>query len=363
MSDRSLGERIVELHDQIRRSCDRLGRISVALYNADTGGLYTFVDSTDQDSPLTRYEVRLQDVPSLMALAKSGESRVIDDLAAISASGSYHTRQIIHAGFRSSFTIPMYIHDHLLGFLFFDATEKSYFTAALRIHLGIYAQLIAAIIAGDIHQIRTLKGAVKTAREFSKFRDEETGAHLSRMSHYARLIAFDLAAAHGLSDEYIEYILQFAPMHDIGKVAVPDSILLKPGKLVDEEVRIMSGHVEKGAEIIDIMINEFDLDNLHHIDVLRNIVATHHENFDGSGYPGHLAGDGIPLEGRIIRAADVFDALTSVRPYKQAWPFDVAMQYMEDNAGGQFDPACVAAIRDNYDRMQQLHDRFKDDLF
>ncbi|TGL55232.1 response regulator [Leptospira kemamanensis] len=164
----------------------------------------------------------------------------------------------------------------------------------------------------------------------SEYKDNETGMHVIRMSHYSKT----LARAIGYSEEGAEEILNAAPMHDVGKIGIPDSIIQKPGKLTEEEWLIMKRHPEIGAEIIGD----------HHSSLLRlakSIALTHHEKFDGSGYPKGLVGEIIPLEGRIIAIADVFDALTTVRPYKKAWEVEDALSYLQKEAGTHFDPKLV----------------------
>ena len=178
----------------------------------------------------------------------------------------------------------------LFGFLFCDAREPGYFDPAIRGELAAYAQILAAIIAVEFFSIQTLSGALTTAREFSRYRDEETANHLHRMSAYSRLIARAVATRYPLNDEEVEFIYLFSELHDIGKIAVPDAILLKPGKLTPEEYGVMKIHPLKGREMIALMISEFGLDGIHHTDMLKNIIAYHHERFDGQGYPEGLAG-------------------------------------------------------------------------
>lgn len=363
MIDLNIGGRLASLHDQLRQTCGGLGRISVALYDPETDSLHSFVDSTDITNPLKHYQTPLSNVPSLKKLAETGESRIIEDLSVLADSTKEHTKKILSSGYQSSYTVPIITHGKFIGFLFFDSKDKAFFSSTLQVNLSVYAQLVTSMIANDIVPIRTLKGAVKMAREFSRFRDEETASHLSRMSHYARMIAQELADQYSLTEEFIEFILQFAPLHDVGKVAISDQILLKNGPLNEEETKIMRTHVSKGVEIIDVMIKEFDLDSIHHTSVLRNIIAYHHECYDGSGYPNGLQGQDIPLEGRITAVADVFDALTSKRPYKEAWHFDEALEYMVSNVGKKYDPDCVQAIQDNVKQMMVIHDRFKGDAF
>jgi putative two-component system response regulator len=164
----------------------------------------------------------------------------------------------------------------------------------------------------------------------AEFKDNETGLHVIRMSHYARLIAEALE----YGDEWAELIFNAAPMHDIGKIGVPDHILLKPGKLDDSEWEIMREHPQFGADII----------GEHESEILKTskiIAMTHHEKWDGSGYPLKLKGEEIPIEGRIIAIADVFDALTTERPYKKAWTVEDAVNLIDENSGSHFDPSLV----------------------
>lgn len=178
----------------------------------------------------------------------------------------------------------------------------------------------------------------------AEHRDPETGSHLIRMANYSQLIARELK----LSVEEQELILAAAPMHDIGKVATPDAILLKPGKLTDAEFLIMKQHAAKGYTVL--CGSECLL-----LSTAATIALTHHEKFDGSGYPTGLKGIDIPLYGRIIAVADVFDALTSPRPYKRAWTIDDACNFLRDNSGSHFDPQCVEAFFSAWEDILKIY--------
>lgn len=163
-----------------------------------------------------------------------------------------------------------------------------------------------------------------------EYRDNETGAHVLRMSQACKLLALKA----GLGDAFAELILQASPMHDVGKIGIPDQILLKPGRLTVEERAIMEKHVEIGVDIIGKFQTPM-------FEMSRQIAATHHEKWDGSGYPKGVKGTDIPMEGRIAAICDVFDALTSTRPYKKAWPVEDAVAFLKENTSQHFDPGLV----------------------
>ncbi|THF61772.1 HD domain-containing phosphohydrolase [Pseudothauera rhizosphaerae] len=195
-------------------------------------------------------------------------------------------------------------------------------------------------------QARERETVTRLARA-AEFRDPETGAHILRMGHYSALIARHL----GLHRDYVDAILLAAPMHDVGKLGIPDYILLKAGRLTPEETTIMRRHPVIGYDILKGSGSAI-------IQLGASIALSHHEKFDGSGYPRGRAGTDIPLEGRIVAVADVFDALTSPRPYKPAWPLERAVAWLKEGRGGHFEPACVDALLANWDEVLAIRERF-----
>ncbi|QPF76409.1 response regulator [Roseateles sp. DAIF2] len=170
----------------------------------------------------------------------------------------------------------------------------------------------------------------------AEFRDNETGAHILRMSHASAMLAREL----GWDEEACELMLNASPLHDVGKIAIPDSILLKPGPLTPAERAIMQQHTVKGAAILNAPGAEAN----ELLAMAAEIALHHHERWDGSGYPQGIAGAAIPLAARIVAVTDVLDALTSERPYKQAWPLERALDFIRAHSGSHFDPAVVAAL-------------------
>ncbi|MCW9034772.1 MAG: HD domain-containing protein [Rhodospirillales bacterium] len=359
----NFGRGLSELHDELRQKYPALCRVAVAVYDKERDFLKTFHHSTDGESPLSFYQVKLNETPSLKRLVETGESRVVDNLQDGYDPKSEHSRRLIAAGLGSSLTIPIYNKDQFFGFLFFNSREAGYFKSTMVEGLTLYSRLISVLAIQELMPIEMLKGAVETVREFSRHRDAETAAHIDRMSRYARLIALEMGPKFNLQDEFVEYLFRFAPLHDVGKVAIPDNILLKEGKLTEEEFTTMQSHVSAGLEMINSMVNSFGLATIEHVEMLRNIVGYHHEAYDGSGYIQGLKGDEIPLESRITAVADVFDALTSKRPYKEAWPNDEAFAYLERNAGTKFDKNCVDALLCNLDRVEQIQALCKEQTF
>lgn len=342
---RSLTDQMKWLHDQVRQHHPQVHRIAIALHDARHQVLKTYVNSSDVSDPLTRYERRMDEVPSLVTLAERHETRVIHDLAQLTGPVGEHTAWLLAHGYRSSYTVPLYQSGALLGFLFFDSRKPGAFDARLPEQLQIYVQLCRLSVLNVFNLSHAIEGIVKVARGLAHLRDIETGEHLDRMSAYSRIVARRTATHFGLNDEFIEHLYLFSSLHDIGKVGIPDGILLKPARLTDEERAVMQSHVELGIRLIDEVMEEAGLVDTPYLGILRNIVWCHHEWLDGSGYPRGLRGDDIPVEGRIVAVADIFDALTADRPYKKPWTTEQALAEMQRMAdAGKLDAHCVAAL-------------------
>ncbi|MEC7816118.1 MAG: HD domain-containing phosphohydrolase [Pseudomonadota bacterium] len=197
--------------------------------------------------------------------------------------------------------------------------------------------------------VETRLAVVHRLGRAAEYKDNETGLHVIRMSHFSRLIALQA----GLGEAWSDTLLNAAPMHDIGKIGIPDAILQKPGKLTPEEWAVMQTHAEIGAEIIGE-------DGSDLLNMAREVALCHHEKWDGSGYPRGLKGEAIPISARIVALADVFDALTSERPYKHAWPIDDAVALIREQAGQHFDPALVTAFEACLPQILDVRDRWQE---
>lgn len=363
LSDRiSIQSQLCTIHERIKSDLPGVGRIAVAIYDEETDALQTFVHSTDGEPPFSHYEEKLGRVPSLRDLARSQTCRVIDDLRAQASQPSYHVGRLLQTGYRSSYTVPLFDHGRFFGFLFFDSTNTGYFAESVLHHLSLFSHLISLLIINEVTRVEVLRSAIEVARTMSRTHSEETGAHLDRMARYARLIAKTLADRNpfdDIDDEFVEFVFLYSPLHDVGKIAVPDRILLKPAQLSADEFEVMKTHVQAGMDVVESIASSFHVGLGQHIDVLRNIVRFHHEAYDGSGYLTGRKGTDIPLEARIVTVADVFDALTTRRCYKEAWSNERALELMRGLAGQRFDPDCVGALIENADRVPAIQAKFQ----
>ncbi len=226
------------------------------------------------------------------------------------------------------------------------------------------AELAARVLAGErILSLETRDVAIFALARLAESRDPDTGAHLERVQAYSRLLAQKLATRSKFQDvvnaEFIRLIYLTSPLHDIGKVGVPDGVLLKQGRLTAHEFDIMKRHTVIGARTLQDALDRFP--GAKFLEMARDIAATHHEWFNGQGYPCGLAGDEIPLCGRIVAVADVYDALTSKRVYKPALHHEESQAMIIAESGKHFDPDVVQAFLDCEDDFKSVKRRFAED--
>lgn len=207
---------------------------------------------------------------------------------------------------------------------------------------------------------------LKMLRNLAAVRDNETGQHISRTSHFVGLLARNLKAKGLLEDRgdpnFIGALVRAAPLHDLGKVTTPDTVLLKPGKLAPDELAVMRQHASSGAEILNAASSAMDQESIAYgiIGLASQIAGGHHERWDGTGYPRQLREKAIPQPARIMSVADVYDALTSARPYKKPWSHDAAIAHIVSLSGVQFDPEVVTALKEESDAFLAIAMRFAD---
>ncbi|MFC5077410.1 HD-GYP domain-containing protein [Vibrio thalassae] len=250
--------------------------------------------------------------------------------------------------------------------LFFNATKPGYFSdETLHADLLFIKEVITNLLRQDSCKHQMFLQALKLALRISHKRDPETSDHLQRMSLYSKLLAELLAVKLPIDHRFIQWIELYSPFHDIGKYRIPDNILFSPNRYTLEEKAVMDKHVDYGIDIIDDVLDNISVvsNSSAEVTFLKNIIYCHHERFDGRGYPCQLSGDNIPLEARIVTIADVFDALLSRRHYKNAWTMEDTQNYIQQQAGGMFDPMIVEVLLNNIDKFKAIYQTFPPETF
>lgn len=359
-SFRSISTELFTLHDEIRYKWPCITRVAIALFDEDTGLLHTFLQATDPQKIIQHYSFLLSESNSLSEIAKTRKPRYIADLSVLDKEQTKHSC-FVNQNFKSSYTFPAYWNDQMLGFIFYDAEEKDYFNDELVKDLTTYSKVIEGLIQAEIMPLKMLVSMFNVTHQVAHTRDSETSKHMLRVAHYMELLAIELADHFNFTDEEIEYVWLYAPMHDLGKIVMPDNVLQKQSSLTDSEREIINSHVTEGLSIIKKVLDQFSFKSLYHLNLLLDIIGTHHERWNGSGYPKGLQKEDIPPIGRIAAVADVFDALSNKRVYREAVPIDKVFQYIEEHKGVLFDPVVVDAFLSKKNEVLKIHTQLQED--
>ena len=308
---------------------------------------------------LLGYEAILDDT-SLGQIMNLREPRIINDMDIYFETRpiNQYSKIVMDFGICSSVTLPLSANGIPLGFIFFSSDQKNVYEPHHIEFLKIISNSIALSFQKNIFMDELLYSSVLALAKLSEARDEDTGEHLVRMANYVELIANELKKEERyesvLTREYVDNLVKFSPMHDIGKVGIPDHILLKPAKLTIDEFEVMKTHTVYGANVLKEAENNINRRGRSLFTMGIEIALNHHEKFDGSGYPNGGSGDEIPLSARIVAVADVFDALMSKRPYKEPFTFDETMKIILEGKGKHFDPMIVDALERVFSKEKDL---------
>lgn len=358
-----LQDRLAAAHKMFNLQCPGLDRIGIALFDGKTRQVKTFLASPAEGNPLTNYHMSLDEAESLAASAVYGQQRIVNDLQLFSQGKNKHTQKIWDLGMRSSYTLPIFEQEALRGFLFLNSQQKNYFQDAILAQISLFAHFLVQVVLDHQSTLRTLISALRVSSRMMHYKDPETSNHLERMANFSQLIAQEMVERGQLSldDEEIDHLYRFAPLHDIGKVGIPDNILQKAGQLDSKEWSVMKTHSGIGRAIVDQLISEFGFSSLPDIEILRQITELHHEKIDGSGYPHGFCKEQVPFAARIVSVSDIFDALTSERPYKDAWTNQQAFNELDMLVQqNRLDADCVAALQNRIDTVEELQHLFRD---
>lgn len=303
---------------------------------------------------------------SLKDLILSGRARIINDLEEYCSGKQMkiYNQFILDAGIKASITLPLKVSGEPIGVIFFSSANKNVYNEGHVNFLRTLANSIAISLNQNIFVSEIIYSSVYALAKLAETRDEDTGEHLMHMSLYSRLIAEHLYEndifTEEITLEYIDQLERFSSLHDIGKVGVRDSILQKPGKLTDAEFEEIKMHASFGAEVLKSAESHIQKKGKSLFAMGIDIALGHHEKWDGSGYPNGKKELEIPLCARIVAVADVFDALTSHRPYKNAYPLEQSFRIMEEGRGKHFDPIIIDIFLKNRNRIEELYHSFQD---
>lgn len=323
----------------------------------------SFSDSKESWLP-TGYRLSLEK-SSLKKIMESREIRVITDLEEYFENNrnSKSTEYILKEGFKSSLTMPLVKNDgKTIGFLFFSSFKKNGFGETEKMRAKSIAEIFSYIFEKNM-LVEDL--VTNTAISFVKLvegKDPETGDHIDRMALYSEIIAKKCAEKYpemNITHQDIEKIRKFAPLHDIGKVGIKDEILLKPGKLSIEEFELMKKHTVIGADVIKNYQMNLEKYNYEFMQMGYEIALYHHEKWNGKGYPEGLSGNDIPLAARIVSVADVFDAISSKRVYKEAFGFENSVEMIKEMSGENFQPEIVEAFIEAIKEIRHIYESYR----
>lgn len=285
-----------------------------------------------------------------------------EDLKKYNGENEFFTN-LVRMNMKSMIVFPLFISGDERALLIFSTHEENAYKNSHRELLSNITSQVSHAFERSIGMESLVVSAVEGLAKLAESRDPETGDHLVRMSLYSYILAQELYDEGIYQEEYgssyPRHVFNFAPMHDIGKVGVEDSILLKPGKLTDEQWVEMKKHPVIGADVLRRCESQVNLAGYSMFKIGIEIAEGHHEKFDGSGYPYQRKGQEIPLSARIVALADVFDALTSRRPYKEAWPVEKALILIDEETGKHFDPEVVKAFKSALPKIMEVYDKHK----
>ncbi|MDI6617253.1 MAG: HD domain-containing phosphohydrolase [Clostridiales bacterium] len=316
---------------------------------------------------LLGYKTNIYDT-SLIKIVQTGKERIINDLEDYTKGKSIkeYNKILLEEGIRSSITFPLKNNKKVIGIIFFSSNRKNIYKKEHIDFLKIIANSIALGLEKTIFIDDMIIGSVQALAKLAEQRDRNTGEHLKRISVYSRLLAKLLSKNKKYSDiiniDYIDNIERFSTLHDIGKVGIRDDILLKAGRLTPEEFSIMQAHTIYGSWVLKTAEKKVQKNGRSIFSMGIEIAEGHHEKWDGSGYPYGKAGEDIPLSARIVAVADVFDALTSKRSYKDAFSYEYSRNIIISESGKSFDPDIAGLFIEYDDEIRKVYERFKSQI-
>lgn len=343
-------------------------RIGIAIISDDGKKIIATRAKADHPIILGRNYQEYLSQSSISDVIRNNEYRILNDLSEYlkNKPHSESTRLILAEGLRSSITIPLSVENKVVGVIFFSSVEKDAYNINHIHFLSSIANALAISFEKSFVYDELILASIKGFAGIVESKDHVTGNHIDRMSQYAKFIAEalyeDKCYIQEIDENFIEQIFKFSALHDIGKVGIEDSILNKPGKLTDQEFDVMKAHANIGYKILKDMSSSKFFNRTDFFKIAMDITRYHHEKYDGTGYPEGLVGKKIPIAARIVAIADVFDALTSERPYKSALAYEEALSILKEGRGRHFDPEIIDCLIHHETGFKALYRKMKYDV-
>lgn len=276
------------------------------------------------------------------------------------------TKLIIEEGIKSSITYPICSNGVCVGIIIFSSKQINTYDDKYLEMIKAITNSLAISIEKNLLVDELILTSITGLAKLVEAKDYDTGAHIERMQEYSKIIAISLSKKEKyeniINSKYIRDIYKFSPLHDIGKVGIADGILLKPGKLTPEEFQVIKTHTLIGEDVLKKSSNNLLRSGRHFFDMAIDIVVGHHEKFDGTGYPYGVSEHNIPLAARIVMVADVLDALTSKRVYKQPIDIDISIKMMDDEKGKMFDPDIIEALFESKNEILIIYEKARENI-
>ncbi|MDK2866309.1 MAG: hypothetical protein PWP51_415 [Clostridiales bacterium] len=357
-----------EVMDFVFRACKPFlpyNRFAIAIISEDGQYIRALRARADYAALMGRNYQEPLSRSSIADVIRSRKIRIINDLEAYLESHpkSESTKIIVKEGIKASMTVPLLVDQQVIGVIFFSSKHKDAYNEAHMQFVDSLTTSLAIAFEKSFVFDDLILASVKGFAKIVESKDYVTGNHIDRMSIYAKFVSEclynDALYLQQVDEAYIDKILKFSPLHDIGKVGISETILNKPGKLTKEEFEVIQKHTLIGFDVLVNMTAGMYVDRSDYFKIAREIAKSHHEHYDGTGYPEGLAGEQIPLSARIVAIADVFDALTNVRPYKDAYSFERAWSMILKGRGTHFDPMIIDSLARHFNAFSDLYDRLK----
>jgi len=352
-----LNRQLASIQERIKVHLPKLDKVCFALYDTREHLLRSYADSSSLSLSLIHYEAPLSSLPYLKKCIENRTATILSDIESLHPSP--YISSLIEDGFQSSVAIPTFIGHQFRGFVFLNSHQKDAFC-----HSGIelvkpYLNMLEATIFSEYQLVHRLVDKANKLIARSPVYQRESISHKQRVSSYTNIIALELADRYDFDDEFVEHLTLFSQYHDLGKVKISPELLCKQQALTTEEITKLRGHILYGEELVEEFIEECDASEHRSAQLLREVISFHYEFLDGSGYPRQLSGGAIPISARIVCVANIFDALTTHKPYKQACSVPYALLELEKMVyDNKLDADCVNALRDRQHQLKAIIHRY-----